>query len=77
MTRPHLFARRAGVAALMTTLVVGFAFAQNPQPSSPQPAAPQAGAASARPLSADLPVPPPPAINAKAEAVFDVKATAA
>ena len=59
---------RAVTLAALTTFAVGFAIAQTPapQPSTPQPATP-----TGRPLSADLPVPPPPAINAKAWVVLD------
>lgn len=59
---------RAATLAALTTFAVGFAIAQTPatQPSTPQPATP-----ATRPLSADLPVPPPPAINAKAWVLLD------
>ena len=54
---------RAATLAALTTFAVGFALAQAP---APQPATP-----AQRPLSADMPVPPPPAINAKAWVVLD------
>lgn len=54
---------RAAVLAALTTFTVGLALAQAP---APQPATPIA-----RPLSADLPVPPPPAIDAKAWVLVD------
>lgn len=54
---------RAAVLAALTTFTVGLALAQAP---APQPATPIA-----RPLSADLPVPPPPAIDAKAWVLLD------
>ena len=61
MKAPAL-ARGAALAAL-TTFAVGLALAQAPAPQPTTPAA--------RPLSADLPVPPPPAITAKAWVLMD------
>ena len=61
MKAPAL-ARAAALTAL-TTFVIGFALAQAPAPQPTTPAA--------RPLSADLPVPPPPAIAAKAWVIMD------
>ncbi|MFD0738838.1 D-alanyl-D-alanine carboxypeptidase family protein [Lysobacter koreensis] len=61
MNAPVL-AKRAVLAAL-TTFVVGFALAQTPA-TPPKPAAP-------RPLSADLPVPPPPKIVGTAWVLMD------
>ncbi len=62
MKAPAL-ARAVTLAALTTFAVVGLAIAQTP---TPQPATP-----AVRPLSADLPVPPPPAITAKAWVLLD------
>src|SRR3970040_1769812 len=59
---------RAVTLAALTTFAVGFAIAQTP---APQPSTPQPATSTERPLSADLPVPPPPAINAKAWVVLD------
>ena len=73
-----LLARRVGLCAL-TTLVVGLAVAQTPaqqprtpQPDTPQPSTPQPTTPlAARALSADLPVPPPPAITGTAWVLMD------